>query len=212
MSDKTFSESARTTPHKADRSDIAVGSGIFVLATAALWWIGQKYAAGSDASFLYLCGLVGGGAGWIVGILISPYSDSERRSFSEYPKWCRASSPGSPSADRSDVGTRHDVVGDHHRTSSCPSSLLPGVLLPCGVIHVRFTHVLGWSEICSGRRHVKVPVSEEFAIVGFVPVLAPAITGAVMWVCDELTKRKSATTTAEQTMRPISPRDGSGDR
>jgi hypothetical protein len=74
------------TRRTGDLVDVITGTVVAVGLYFALLWFARHYDNGQELQLLVLVGIVGGVAGWIVGILASPYDPAERSSFSDLAK------------------------------------------------------------------------------------------------------------------------------
>lgn len=69
-----------------DWSDIIIAVIVSISVYMSLLWFARRYEDGAYTALLVLAGLGGGTSGWVAGILISPYSQSERSTFAEWSK------------------------------------------------------------------------------------------------------------------------------
>jgi hypothetical protein len=82
------------TPHSehrnelstGDKTDIAAGVAVLVLIYGGLVWFAYWHNGGADREPLVLCGLVAASAGWLAGILASPYNPEEQSAFGDMGK------------------------------------------------------------------------------------------------------------------------------
>lgn len=69
-----------------DLSDVIIAAVVAVAIFLALGWIAYAYKTGEYMALLLLTGLVGASAGWVAGILASPYNPAEKGAFAELGK------------------------------------------------------------------------------------------------------------------------------
>lgn len=69
-----------------DWTDVLIAFVVAVVLYAVLGWFTAHYNAGKDTPLLVLAIILGAAAGWVGGILISPYNADEKAAFGELSK------------------------------------------------------------------------------------------------------------------------------